>query len=199
MDINELNSRYEDTFLEPVAAEPAVPTDREIISDVVQREIRLRKMELAAWAEQKGIFQGQPKVEQLTKVWRKLRKGKSLLKALKGVCSYTTWVKWRSQYPEIAAMEEECREFRVEKLQEQMMQIADKPDRTRMGETARDKLMIEVRQKELERIDRLTEIRMQAQQSKAGPAVVPIQINVAYGKEKPKDEVIDVRATTAGN
>ena len=199
MDINELNSRYEETFIEPVQEEIIVPTDREIVKEVVENEVRLRKMELAAWAEKKGIFQGAPKVEQLTKVWRKLRKGKSLLKSIKGVCSYTTWNKWRQQYPEIAAMEEECREFRVEKLQEQMMQIADKPDRTRMGETARDKLMIEVRQKELERLDRLTEIRMEAQKKPSAQNVVPIQINVAYGKEKPKDEVIDVRATTVGN
>lgn len=199
MDINELNSRYEDSFLDvEVQSEPTIPTDRQLIDDLVQKETQIRKMELAAWAEQKGIFQGQPKVEQLTKVWRKLRKGKSLLKSIKGVCSYSTWQRWRQEFPEIAAMEEECREFRVEKLQEQMQEIADKPDRTRMGETARDKLMIEVRQKELERLDRLTEIRLESQKKNMAQSVVPIQINVAYGKEKPK-EVLNVTAKPVGD
>ena len=58
--------------------------------------------------------------------------------------------------------------------------------------------MIEVRQKELERLDRLTEIRLESQKKNMAQSVVPIQINVAYGKEKPK-EVLNVTAKPVGD
>lgn len=189
MDINELQERYGDDWpLE--ATNDDIKTDGDLITLMSEREKRIRKMEVAAWAEQKGLFKTAPKMEVLESVWKKLRKGVRLMEAIKGICSASTWNKWRKEYPAILAMEEECREARIAKLQREMMEIADQSDRTRMGESTRDKLMIDVRQKEIDRLDRLTEVRMQAESSKKPTSVVPIQINVAYGKED-KTEVIN--------
>lgn len=177
MDINELNQRYDIIEAEEVPEEPV-----DLASQAAEREKRIRRMELATWAEEKGILKGEPKVDKLKRVWNKLRKGKPLIKAIRGICSYSTWQKWRHEYPEILAMEEECREQRIQALQDKILEIADQPDRTRMGETARDRLMIEARMKEIERLDRLTESRLE--ENKSAPAIVPIQINVKYGKEE---------------
>lgn len=180
MDINELNKRYEEVNYDIIEASEDESLSPATIA--AEKEKRIRRLELAAWAENKGILKGEPKVDRLTKVWARLRKGKPVIKAIRGICSYTTWQKWRKEYPEIAAMEEQCREERIQALQDKILEIADQPDRTRMGETARDRLMIEARLKEIERLDRLTESRMEAA-TKAAPTVVPIQINVKYGKE----------------
>lgn len=189
MDINELQERYGDDWpLE--ATNDDIKTDNDIVTLMSEKEKRIRKMEVAAWAEQKGLFKTAPKMEVLESVWKKLRKGVRLMEAIKGICSASTWNKWRKEYPAILAMEEECREERIAKLQREMMEIADQSDRTRMGESTRDKLMIDVRQKEIDRLDRLTEVRMQAESNKKPTSVVPIQINVAYGKED-KTEVIN--------
>lgn len=177
MDINELNNRYEIIEAEPVTEEKSEATI------AAENEKLIRRLELATWAEEKGILKGEPKMERLTKVWSRMRKGKPIMKAIHGICSYTTWQKWRREYPEIAAMEEECREQRIHKLQEKILEIADQPERTRMGETARDRLMIEARLKEIERLDRLTESRMENTKTNT-PTVVPIQINVKYGKDE---------------
>lgn len=151
----------------------------ELLNDAVKNEERIRRMELATWAESKGILKGVPKIDDLELVWAALKAGKPLKKAIERVCSYSTWVKWRREYPEIAAMEEECRFQRCARLEEEMQQIADQTDRTRMGEVSRDRLMIDARMKELDRLDKLTESRMNKEPS----TMVPIQINVAYGKE----------------
>ena len=189
MDIKELQERYgEDWALE--ATNEDIVTDNDIKTLMSEREKRIRKMEIAAWAEKNGVFKHAPKMEVLEPVWVKLKNGVRLMEAIKGICSFNTWNTWRKEYPAILAMEEQCREERIAMLQREMMQIADQSDRTRMGESTRDKLMIDVRQKEIDRLDRLTEIRMQSEGNKKQSAVVPIQINVAYGREN-KTEVIN--------
>lgn len=194
MDIKELQERYgEDWPLE--ATNEDIVTDNDIKQLMSEREKRIRKMEVAAWAERKGLFKQTPKMEVLESVWEKLKNGIRLAEAIKDICSYNTWCHWRKEYPAILAMEEQCREERIAMLQREMMQIADQSDRTRMGESTRDKLMIDVRQKEIDRLDRLTEARMQAESSKKQSAVVPIQINVAYGKED-KTEVINAETVS---
>lgn len=195
MDIFELNKRYGNE--DEVISEAEVVEEKEVhnpvviidnkrenikdeLNDAIDEQIRIRKLELATWAESKGILKGVPTIEDLESVWLKLKAGKTLKKAIEKVCSYSTWCKWRKEYPEIAAMEEECRQARISRLEEEMMAIADQSDRTRMGEVSRDKLMIETRAREVERLDRLTENRI----SKVTPSMVPIQINVGYGKKE---------------
>lgn len=141
----------------------------------LEKQQRLMRLKLAVWAEEKNIIQGVPNIDKLNTVWDKLRAGETLIKSIEGVCSYPSWCKWRKEYPEIAAMEEQCRQERIGILEEEMKKIADQPDRIKMGATARDKLMIDVRQKEVERLDRLTENRLE--KSNVG-ATVPIQINI---------------------
>lgn len=158
-----------------------------IAKEQVEKERQVRAMEIRQWAESKRIINGIPDKRGLTRVWARLRKGYKLARAVKGICSLTTWSKWRIQYPEIAAMEEQCREERIARLQEEMLEIADNPDRDKMGQTTRDRLRIDVRQQEIDRLDRLTEIRNEQTKQK-GFTAVPIQINVKYGKEDKEDD-----------
>jgi len=155
--------------------------DALIAKEQVEKERQVRAMEIRQWAESKRIISGMPDKKGLTRVWARLRKGYKLARAVKGICSLSTWSKWRIQFPEIAAMEEQCREERIARLQEEMMAIADNPDRDKMGQTTRDRLRIDVRQQEIDRLDRLTEIRNSG--NKQNVTAVPIQINVKYGKE----------------
>lgn len=152
---------------------------------IAEIEARKRRLRIAEWAEDKSIINGVPTVEGLNRVWRKLRKGKRLAIAIRGICSVTTWRKWREEYPEIASMEEQCREERIARLEEEILEIADSPDRDRMGQVSKDRLRIDARQNEINRLDRLTEARLNLE-IKNKP-IVPIQINVKYGKPKPGD------------
>lgn len=157
----------------------------DIFREELQKQQRLMRLKLAVWAEEKSIIQGVPNIDKLNVVWEKLKAGETLIKSIEGVCSYPSWLKWRKEYPEIAAMEEQCRQERIAKLEEEMRKIADQPDRIKMGATARDKLMIDVRQKEVERLDRLTENRLE--KNNAG-ATVPIQINIVGVDKDGKQE-----------
>lgn len=161
-------------------------SDSDIASEVARREMELRKLEMAEWAEKKKILKGTPKIKELNRVWKKLRKGYSLVKALKGVVSVATWHKWREEYPEIAAMETQCREDRVDYLQDKIKSIAEQTERTKMGEVSRDKLMIDAYQTEIDRIDRLTANRLEdmKKHSTGVTNLTPIQINFAFRKKK---------------
>lgn len=164
---------------------PVMTTD-DIATEVAKREMELRKLEMAEWAEKKKILKGAPKIKELNRVWKKLRKGYSLVKALKGVVSVATWHKWREEYPEIAAMETQCREDRVDYLQDKIKSIAEQTERTKMGEVSRDKLMIDAYQTEIDRIDRLTANRLEdmKKHSSGVTNLTPIQINFAFRKKK---------------
>lgn len=159
-------------------------SDSDIATEVARREMELRKLEMAEWAEKKKILKGTPKIKELNRVWKKLRKGYSLVKALKGVVSVATWHKWREEYPEIAAMETQCREDRVDYLQDKIKSIAEQTERTKMGEVSRDKLMIDAYQTEIDRIDRLTANRLEdmKKHSSGVTNLTPIQINFAFRK-----------------
>lgn len=177
MDIFELEKAH-GTDEEEVSQDMVVLTkeqDSAIFREELEKQQRLMRLKIATWAEQKNIIQGVPNIKKLNRIWRKLKKGTTLVKSLRGVCSVSTWYKWRKEYPEIAAMEEQCRQERIATLEEEMRNIADQPDRIKMGASARDKLMIDVRQKEIDRLDRLTENRLE--KGNAG-TTVPIQINI---------------------
>lgn len=161
-----------------------IVNDKALASEAANKELELRKLEMAEWAEKKKILKGAPKIKELNRVWNKLKKGYPIIKAIKGVVSVATWHKWREEYPEIAAMEIQCREERVEQLQEKIRSIAEQEDRTRMGEVSRDKLMIDAYQTEIDRIDRLTENRNNGNKNNGFGTINPIQINLAFGKKK---------------
>lgn len=201
MDIRALNEEFEEEDYPVIEAEVLSPEDtalvalpkeaddeklsiserRAVVKEFVDNKKKKLEEELELWAYKKGLLGGVPNIKRMSKIWERLRKGQTLLKALKGIMSYTTWRSLAKEYPVLKEMEESCREYRIEKLQEEMRYIADRPERTKMGETARDRLMVEIRQKEMERLDRLTEARMAQDNSKA--PIIPIQINVGYGKE----------------
>ena len=162
---------------------PVVNTDA-IAADVVEREMQLRKLELQEWAQKKKIIKGAPKIKELNRVWRKLRKGFSLNKAIKGVVSISTWHKWREEYPEIAAMEEQCYHDRLDKLQDKIHEVANNQD-THHGAIERDRTIMAACDKEMDRIeDRLTANRMQKGNGINPTHLTPIQINFTYRKKK---------------
>ena len=194
-----LNTDELDDAIEGQIIEEAVPVQQPIVvsvkpnamintselaTEAAKKELELRKLEMAEWAEKKKILKGAPKIKELNRVWNKLRKGYPLVKALRGVVSVATWYKWRDEYPEIAAMETQCREERVEYLQEKIKNVAEQNDRTRVGEVSRDKLMIDAYQSEIDRLDRLTQVRNNQLKTNGFGVVNPIQINLAFGKKK---------------
>jgi hypothetical protein len=163
---------------------PAKATDNEIREKVISEERRIRELEIAVWAENEKLLGGDPTQAVLKEVYERLKDGKTLVEALEGICGISLWNKWRKDYPVVVAIEEQARMEYSHKLEQEILNIADQRERTRMGEVNRDKMMIEARQSIIDRNDRLTEARMKAQQGigSAG-AVVPVQINVKYGKE----------------
>ena len=158
-----------------------VPSKNPAVDEAIERERLKRKLEVAAWAESKRlIVNAPPTPKQLNRVMSKLKKGQPLLKALKKVCSYSTWCKWREEYPELMDMENDAREYRIQTLLEEQKLLADQEGREKMGQIARDKLRMDIRQAEIDRLDRLTESRNE--KFKKPGNLVPIQINVGYGK-----------------
>ena len=163
----------------------AAKEDKEQIQAAVAMERELRQSELQQWAsKQRLINNAPPTVKQLNRIHKRLKKGYTIVKAIKKVCSYTTWCKWKETYPEVAALEEQARVEYVESLMDQKLALANQPDRTKMGEIARDKIHMDELQNRIDRIDRLTEIRNK-KSSAFGGSVIPIQINVGYGKKNP--------------
>ena len=150
---------------------------RQAIDELVAR----RKKEIEAWALRKGIQKGIPDQEDIEKISRRLRKGKSLTDAIKGVCSHSTWRRWKEAFPALEEVEEDAREWRKNRLSIEAMRIADMPDREKMGQNTRDNMRINTRLAEIARIDKLTEIRNNKNQIPNN--VIPIQINVKYGKD----------------
>lgn len=158
-----------------------IPSKNPAVDEAIERERLKRKLEVAAWAESKRlIVNAPPTPKQLNRVMSKLKKGQPLLKALKKVCSYSTWCKWREEYPELMDMENDAREYRIQTLLEEQKLLADQEGREKMGQIARDKLRMDIRQAEIDRLDRLTESRNE--KFKKPGNLVPIQINVGYGK-----------------
>lgn len=163
---------------------PVKATDKEIEEKVVSEERRIRELEIAVWAENEKLLGGEPTQAVLKEVYERLKDGKTLVEALEGICGISLWSRWRKDYPVVVAIEEQARAEYSHKLEQEILNIADQRERTRMGEVNRDKMMIEARQSIIDRNDRLTEARMKAQQNgNTAGAVVPVQINVKYGKE----------------
>ena len=105
-----------------------------------------------------------------------------MLRAIKKVCSYPTWQKWKEEYEEVAAIEEQANKEYVELMLEEKLALSQKKG-THMGEIARDKIQMDELQNRIDRIDRLTEIRNK-KNSAFGGGVMPVQINFAFGKPK---------------
>ena len=163
----------------------AAKEEKEQIATAVAMERELRQSELQQWASKHRLINNAPPtVKQLKRIHNRLKKGATIVKAIRKVCSYTTWCKWKENYPEVAALEEQARVEYVESLMDQKLALANQPDRTKMGEIARDKIHMDELQNRIDRIDRLTEIRNK-KSSAFGGSVIPIQINVGYGKKNP--------------
>lgn len=163
---------------------PVKATEAELQEKVISEERRIRELEIAVWAENEKLLGGEPTAAILKEVYERLVSGKTLLEALDGICGIKLWEQWRRDYPVVVAIEEQARAAYSDKLEREILAIADQRERNRMGEVSRDKLMIEARQRVIDRNDRLTEARLKANQTNNLPgAVVPVQINVKYGKE----------------
>lgn len=154
----------------------------EDIQEALDAQRQKRKAELAAWAEKRKIIvNAPPTTKQLNSIYKKLKKGVPLLQAIKKVCSYPTWQKWKEEYEEVAAIEEQANKEYVELMLEEKLALSQKKG-THMGEIARDKIQMDELQNRIDRIDRLTENR-NSKKSAFGANLVPIQINVGYGKK----------------
>lgn len=177
--------------LEPITAEvveedPYLEAAKEHHALVEQakdlaREQKLK--ELAEWAYKKKIVNGTkpPEIKQLKRIFKKLKKGLPIVKAIKGVCSITTWNRWKQEFEEVAAMEEQANAEAIDRMLDKKEQLAARSG-THMGEIARDKVQMDELQNRIDRIDRLTEIRNK-KNSAFGGSVVPIQINFGFGKK----------------
>ena len=161
----------------------AAQEKQEDLSQAVDMERERRKSELQLWAsKQRLINNAPPTVKQLKKIHNRLKKGYTIVKAINKVCSYTTWQKWKEEYPECAAIEEQARQEYIEDLLDKKMALASNKG-THMGEIARDKIQMDELQNRIDRIDRLTENRNK-KSSAFGGNLTPIQINLAFGKQK---------------
>lgn len=153
------------------------------IAQAVDMERERRKSELQFWAsKQRLINNAPPTVKQLKRIHNRLKKGYTIVRAIRKICSYTTWQKWKEEFPEVAAVEEQARQEYIEDLLDKKMALAANPG-TKMGEIARDKIQMDEIQNRIDRIDRLTEIRNKKNSAFGGGSVIPIQINVGYGKK----------------
>lgn len=160
--------------------------------EALEREYLKRKLEMSEWAENKKLLQGAPPTDnQLETIFDRLRRGMTLQKALKDICSYQTWCRWKEKYPVVLAMEEEARQQRIWDLQAKQQRIADgegmdgnvvSDDKDTMRRITRAKLRIDTYQQEINRYDRLTEMRNGKQEKNS--TLVPIQINVGYGRKQ---------------
>jgi len=191
MDLIEMQREEEPEEEQPVITaevveEPKQPSMINSIkeySDAAEKERRIRQLELAKWAEERRIISDAPPTpKQLQRIAIRLRKGYTLLKALRRICSYPTWCKWREEYPEVLALEEQARAERIEILMDKQKAVAEQEGREKMGQLGRDKMKIDTYQQEIDRLDRLTENRNK-KSSAFGGSVIPIQINVGYGKK----------------
>lgn len=178
--------------LEPITAQIVEPKDTYLqaakehaaLMDEAKEIAKQEKLKaLAAWAIKKKIVSGTnpPEERQLNRIYRKLKKGLPIIKAIKGVCSYPTWNKWKEEFPEVAAMEEQANAVAIDRMLDRKEELAARPG-THMGEIARDKVQMDELQNRIDRIDRLTEIRNK-KNSAFGGSVVPIQINFGFGKK----------------
>lgn len=160
----------------------AAQEKQEDLSQAVDIERERRKSELQLWAsKQRLISNAPPTTKQLNRIHKRLKKGYTIVKAINKICSYTTWQKWKEEYPECAAVEEQARQEYIESLLDRKLEISQRPG-TKMGEIARDKIQMDELQNRIDRIDRLTEVRNK-KNSTFGGSVIPIQINVGYGKK----------------
>lgn len=161
----------------------AVQENKQDVIEAVDIERERRRSELQFWAsKQRLISNAPPTVKQLKRIHNRLKKGYTIVRAIHKVCSYTTWQKWKEDYPECAVLEEQARQEYVEDLLDKKMELAAKPG-TKMGEIARDKIQMDELQNRIDRIDRLTENRNK-KSSAFGGSVIPIQINVGYGRKE---------------
>lgn len=161
----------------------AAQENKQDVIEAVDIERERRRSELQFWAsKQRLINNAPPTIKQLKRIHNRLKKGYTIVRAIHKVCSYTTWQKWKEEYPECAALEEQARQEYIEDLLDKKMELAAKPG-TKMGEIARDKIQMDELQNRIDRIDRLTENRNK-KSSAFGGSVIPIQINVGYGRKE---------------
>lgn len=193
---DQYNELENDTSLSEVVEGEVVESKEEGLKiaerEAIEREKLKRKLEMSEWAEEKKLLANTPpRDEDLDKIYDRLRDGKTLQMAIKGICSYYTWCKWKEEYPVVMAMEDEARQQRIWDLQAKQQRIADgeglngkqiDDDKDTMRKIARAKLRIDAYQNEINRYDRLTEIRNG--KIEKNPALIPIQINVGYGRKK---------------
>lgn len=168
----------------PSESVAVINTKQEYV-DAAEKQRRIRQLELAKWAEERRIISDAPPTpQQLQRIAIRLRKGYTILKAIRRICSYTTWCKWRDEYPEVLALEEQARAERIEILMEKQREVAEQEGREKMGQLGRDKMRIDTYQSEIDRLDRLTEIRNKKNAGIGPGGITPIQINFAFGKKK---------------
>lgn len=188
MDNNDLLNLQREIPLEVEVIQPdkytlAAQEHKENITQAIDIERERRKSELQMWAsKQRIINNAPPTVKQLKRIHTRLKKGYTIVRAIRKICSYTTWQKWKEEYPECAAVEEQARQEYIEDLLDKKLELANQPNRTKMGEIARDKIQMDELQNRIDRIDRLTENRNKKNTNGFGN-VIPIQINVGYGKK----------------
>ena len=204
-----INSQYEELEKEIEGALPVevvkgsevIPVATEVVTsgsqldtpaqEAIERERLKRKLEMSAWAEElKFLNNSAPKKEYIEAIYHRLCKGFSIKDAIEDVCSYTTWRRWQKEFPVLAEMEEEARQRRIWELQEKQRKIADgedidgrkiRPEEDSMRKITRAKLRIDTMQSEIDRYDRLTEARNGKIEKSS--TLVPIQINVGYGRK----------------
>ena len=191
MDQNDLLQMQQESPIEVEVVTPpaddkymaAAQENKQDVAQAVDMERERRKSELQFWAsKQRLINNAPPTVKQLKRIHNRLKKGYTIVRAIHKICSYTTWQKWKEEFPEVAAVEEQARQEYIEDLLDRKMALAANPG-TKMGEIARDKIQMDEIQNRIDRIDRLTEIRNKKNSAFGGGSVIPIQINVGYGKK----------------
>lgn len=171
------------TVQQDTALAAQIQKTKEITQAGIDLATQKKIQEIADWAERKKIYNGTkpPEEKQLNRIFRKLKKGLPIVKAIKGVCSIPTWNKWKRDFPEVAAMEEHAMAVAVDRMLDKKEALAQNKG-TKMGEIARDKIQMDELQNRIDRIDRLTEVR-NSKNSAFGGSVVPIQINFGFGKK----------------
>jgi hypothetical protein len=145
---------------------------------------KVRRAEILAWCYEKTNTKVLARTE-LNRIYLNLRHGKSEVESIRGIVSYPTWKKYKEENPELKEMVEAAVEYRLNKLQDKQMAIADQPDRSRVGETARDRLIVDVLDKAIEREGRLAE-RLGKQKTSGN-----VQIAVVIGKGEEKNVKVE--------
>ena len=188
IELNEAMEESDDVVNVEVVNEPSkdivVGSEKDVIRgvapEIVKQLTEEKYRQISLWIKSNNY--GLKSLERLNevairKIFYKLMRGKSETTAIKGFCTWSTWCKLKDSDPEVRSIVEAAINYRKEKLSEEMLKIADQPDRTRVGEVARDKLMIDVRDREISRLDGVSS---RLEKDKNGTPIVPIQFNLNF-------------------